>query len=172
MVGMSQELEVPRDSYVPHPGDGGSRGYPLWYRQVCVDVCRANSWTYGAAVLADVEPCQNTLKSWCKEHLVPFEMRGGPEHSSLVGVDLLLMCLYLTAYPAASLDEVVIHIINNGGGVYDHQMISRRMAEIELSKKQGSTEAYQAFMPQNIQRLRRFWTMPQTNTLMLYILFT
>jgi hypothetical protein len=64
---MSQELEVPHDSIVPHPGDGGTRGYPLWYRQVSVDVCHANNWSYGAAVLTDVEPCQNTLKSWCEE---------------------------------------------------------------------------------------------------------
>jgi hypothetical protein len=91
------------------------------------------------------EPCRNTLHSWCEEQLVPFEMRGGLERTALVGMDLLLMCLYLTAYPAASGDEIAIHIINNGGGVYDRPVISRRMAELNLTKKQGSTEAYQAF---------------------------
>jgi transposase len=158
-LGMTRELGVTRDSNVPHPGDGGTRGYPLWYRQVCVDVCRANNWEYATAAAAQ-EPCRNTLHSWCEERLVPFEMRGGPERTALVGMDLLLMCLYLTAYPAASGDEIAIHIINNGGGVYDRPIISRRMAELNLTKKQGSTEAYQAFLPQNILRLRRFWTIP------------
>jgi hypothetical protein len=87
-------------------------------------------------------------------------MRDGPKCTALVELDLLLMCPYLTAYPSASLDEVVIHIINNGGGAYDHQMISRCMAKIELTKKRGSTEAYQAFMPHNILCLQRIWTMP------------
>jgi hypothetical protein len=113
-----------------------------------------------AAVAADFEPSQVTLKSWCEECLQPYEMRGRPERAALVGMDLLLMCLYLTAYPTASGDEIAIHIINNGGGVYECPIISKHMAEMKLTKKQGSTEAYQAFLPHNILRLRRFWIMP------------
>jgi hypothetical protein len=156
-LGMTRKLQVIRDSSVPHPG--GSRGYPLWYRRVCVDFCRALNLYYAQAA-AELEPSEATLKSWCDVQLEPFEMRGGPECTELVGCDLLLMCIFLMAWPDAHADDVAIYIINNGGGGYSHQLITRRMKELKKTKKRSSTEAYQAFLPQNILCRQRFFSLP------------
>jgi hypothetical protein len=59
-LGMTQELQVIRDTDDPHPGDGGSRGYPLWYRCACIDACRANNWDYAAVVAVGVCYCKVT----------------------------------------------------------------------------------------------------------------
>jgi transposase len=160
-MGLSRELQVTRDSNVPHPARGGTRGYPLWYRSLCVQMCQALNWNYAAvAAQPQIAPCEDTLRAWCETRLQPFEMTGGRQRTEIVGVDLLQMCIFLTAYPEAKADQIAMHIINNGGGIYDRPTISRRMTDLELSKKRGSTEAYQAFLPHNIVRLQRFFTMP------------
>ena len=40
------------------------------------------------------------------------------ERTTIVGVDLLSLVTYITASPDATLDEMVVFIYNEGGGVF------------------------------------------------------
>ena len=87
-------------------------------------------------------------------------MTGGTERHKLVGQDQFLMVFFISVYPDADADEVATYIVNNGGNVYDRQTISKRLQELEFTRKRASTEAYQAFLPHNILRVQRFWSLP------------
>jgi hypothetical protein len=87
-------------------------------------------------------------------------MTGGRERSSIVGVDQLLLCIFLLAHPDADDDEVAVFIVNNGGQLYDRQLISKRKEELDISRKVASIEAYQAFLPRNILRAEQFFNLP------------
>ena len=89
-------------------------------------------------------PCEKTLRNWAARPN-PFEMTGGTERHKLVGQDQFLMVFFISVYPDADADEVATYIVNNGGGVYDRQTISKRLQELEFTRKRASTEAYQAF---------------------------
>ena len=69
--------------------------------------------------------------------------------TQLVGIDMMNMVTFLIAYPDASLDEIAVFIYNEGGELYDNSTISRRLKELQITKKKASTEAYQAFTPEN-----------------------
>ena len=88
-------------------------------------------------------------------------MTGGTERHKLVGQDQFLIVFFISVYPDADADEVATYIVNNGGNVYDRQTISKRLQELEFTRKRASTEAYQAFLLHNILvRVQRFWTLP------------
>ena len=109
LLGLSRELEVPRDRFDANPSRGGSRGYPLWYRIEVLEYANV----HGAAVAATrFTPCQRTIEGWM-ERPIPYEMAGGRERSSLVGVDQMMLCIFLLAHPDADDDEVAVFIVNN-----------------------------------------------------------
>ena len=78
--GLTRELEVVRDRHDPHPKNGGTRGYPMWYRLLCVDYCQTNGWNYAQAA-GVLQPCKDTLQSWCEVRLEHYEMTGGKERT-------------------------------------------------------------------------------------------
>ena len=51
-------------------------------------------------------------------------------------------------------------IHNEGGGVHSRDIISRRMAEMMITKKKASIEAFKAFSPENLRREHLFWNRP------------
>ena len=87
-------------------------------------------------------------------------MTGGTDKESLVGIDQLLMVLCVTIYPQAHLDEIAAFIFNEGGALYSNSLLSKRLKELEITKKKVSTEAHQAFLPANQLRTHLFWTEP------------
>ena len=62
------------------------------------------------------------------------------------------------AYPTFSLDEAAIFIYSEGGGLYSNQLISKRLGELDVTLKNVSVEAYEAFTPHNLLREEMFWT--------------
>ena len=79
---------------------------------------------------------------------------------SIVGVDLLNLVTYLTAWLDATLEEMAAFIYNEGGDLYSHQTISRRLDEMEITKKRASTKGYQTQQPDVQFRVRIFWNFP------------
>jgi hypothetical protein len=68
------------------------------------------------------------------------------------------MSLFLVIFPDADADEITLFIYNHGGQVYERSEITKRMQELGLTKKIASTEAYQAFTPENVLKAELFWT--------------
>jgi hypothetical protein len=85
-------------------------------------------------------------------------MTGNKASETLVGRDQFLMSLFLIIFPDAEADEIALFIYNNGGQIYERFAISKRMQELGLTKKIASTEAYQAFTPENVLKAELFWT--------------
>ena len=82
------------------------------------------------------------------------------DRKQLVGIDMMNMVTFLIAYPDASLDEIAVFIYNEGGELYDNSTISRRLKELQITKKKASTEAYQAFTPENRLKAHVFFHNP------------
>ena len=51
-------------------------------------------------------------------------------------------------------------IYNEGGDLYSRQTISRRLDEMEITKKRASTKGYQTQRPDVQFRVRSFWNFP------------
>jgi len=137
---------------LPHPGAGGTRGYPVWTR--VIEIARAQ------AGLDPMVASQRSISRWMTERLTPYRMTGNKSQTKLVGADLLLLAIFIIIYPKATLDEMATFIYNKGGGLYSRQDMSRRLRGLRVIRKVGSTEAYQAFTPRNIWRCDMFRSRP------------
>jgi hypothetical protein len=153
--GQSLETHVPRDTFASDPSRGGSAGYPLWYRLVCIQ--KVTQAGLNQAVQEHL-PCRRTLQNWM-DRIHPYEQKGG-QSRQLIGRDQLLLAIYMTAYPDAEIEECAAYILNNGGGLHSTSTIRRRMQELRLTRKRASIEAFQAFLPRNILRRDQFFGLP------------
>ena len=138
-LGFSRRLEQPR-RISPYPGFGRSGGYPVWYRKQQLQ-------RFNAGEAIDVS--WRSIYQWA-DRLWPFRQTGNRERTTIVGVDLLSLVTYITAWPDATLNKMVVFIYNKGGGLYSHQAISNRLRELDITKKRASTEGYQTQQP-NVQ---------------------
>ena len=155
--GLERELEEERTQNYPPPRNGGSRGYPLWVRVRAMHVLRMTNDYDMAAECVGCHPI--SIRRW-EERLIPYRMNGGRERRSITAADQLLLSICLYIYPDASLDEICIFIIANGGDVYTRPLISKRCSDLGLTRKRSSREAYEAFSPSSIRRRLWFWSEP------------
>ena len=87
-------------------------------------------------------------------------MTGNHDRTQLVGLDQLTMVFFLIAYTDASIHEIAANIYNEGGELYSDDVISKRLNELQITKKKASTEAFQAFTPENRFRVECFFLCP------------
>ena len=73
---------------------------------------------------------------------------------------MLHLVTFLFAYPDATADEVSIFLYYQGGQLYAQQVISKRLKELEITRKKASTEAYQAACEDVEHRKWSFWNCP------------
>ena len=144
--GLSRELQQPRQRVVSHPSLGVTEGYPTWFRQVQLD-----KWNAGEPIDVSVASIYN----W-QERITSYRKTGARERTHLIGEDQLSLILFLIAYPDATIDEMATHIFNKGGGLYSTEIISKRLGELQITKKKTSIEAYQAFRD-DVQERVWFW---------------
>ena len=79
--------------------------------------------------------------------------------------DLIFLAFYRMLYPKAQADEINAFLYNANFGNVDFTFYSRsQITEAEkligLSRKAGSSTAYQAFLPMNIQKRWNYWNLP------------
>jgi len=117
----------------PRPFHGG-RGYDTWYLREQLDK---------AAVGADVDVSLSSIRQW-RECLEPYRATGNKAREKIVGVDLINLVTFLWAWPESQLEKMAVFLYNEGGPLYSVDVISKRLAELEITKKRASTEAYQA----------------------------
>ena len=149
-LGQSRILQEERGRINPHPGGGGSREYDVWFRLEELER------------LARGEPttaCRKSHRRW-EQRLIPYRMTGNKNRSQIVGVDMLNLVLFLLAWPNATLDEMVVHIYNEGGDLYSRPVLSHRLGELKITKKKSAKDAYQSQRADVQFRLKCFFNEP------------
>ena len=132
-LGFSRQLEQPRRTS-PHPALGGSGGYARWFHEEQLQRFHA-----GEAI--DVSLL--SIYRWTIR-LEPYRQTGNAERTQVRGAVLLNLVTYITTWPNTTLDEMAVFMYNKGGVLYSCQTISKRLKELEFTKKKASTEAHQA----------------------------
>jgi hypothetical protein len=96
-LGFSRRLEQPQ-RILPYPGLGGSGGYPVWY-------CEQQLQRFNAREAINVS--LTSIHRWA-DCLEPFRQTGNRERTTVVGVDILNLITYITAWLDATLDEMAV----------------------------------------------------------------
>lgn len=148
-AGLTRQLQQRRRE-PPNPSRGGCTGYDEWYRDV-----QLLKHQNGEEI--DVSPA--SISRW-RQRRERFRRTGNQDRTQLVGIDMMNMVTFIIAYPDATLDEIAVFIYNEGGELYDNSTISRRLKELQITKKTASTEAYQAFTPENRFKAHVFFHNP------------
>jgi hypothetical protein len=91
----------------------------------------------------DVDVSKSSLCCW-RERLHPHCQTGNKAREQVVGVNMINLVTFLRAWPEATLDKMAVFLYNEGGPLYSKKRLSERLAELEITKKRASTEAYQA----------------------------
>ena len=117
-----------------------------------------------------VHPSDRTIRCWSQQfedrrHVRPFRATGNKRATVLKGNDLVYLGIYRTIFPKATVAEINAFIGNMNFGnphqrFYSPSQIGRAEEELGLSRKVGSTTAYQAFLPINIARRHDYWNRP------------
>jgi len=102
------------------------------------------------------------MRRWNHQGIVRQVQTGGPVRHNLVGEHQFLLVYCRLLYPNAEAEEVAAFIAQNSANpvLYSRQDISRREIELGLTRKKGSTTAFQALTPYNLERRRQFWNSP------------
>ena len=149
-IGMPRELETERDR-TPRPWLGGTRGYDVHWREEQV---------LHASVGLPVRGCRQTIWNW-NQRMDPYRMTGNKENTTLVGIHQILLLIFLMAYPESCIREMRAFIANaSDGRVFSCGQVSCRLAELDITRKRASTEAYQAYSPVNLHKRDVFFNHP------------
>ena len=73
----------------------------------------------------------------------PYRQTGNGVQTTILEADLLNLVTFIMAWPDAQLDEMACFIYNEGGNLYSTPAISKRLAELEITKKKALVEGYQ-----------------------------
>ena len=148
-LGFSRLLEQPHQ-VAPPPHFGGRGGYPVWYRAIQLENFHAGE---------DIQVSLSSIYRWdvCPG---PYRQTGNRPRTTVVGVDLLKLVTYISAWPDATLNEMAAFIYNEGGDFYSHQAISNRLKDLDVTRKKASTEGYQTQQPDIEFRVWSFWNCP------------
>jgi hypothetical protein len=148
-TGLSCQLQQTRRE-LPHPRDGGSSGYPVWFRDA-----QLAKWHAGEAT----EVSAASLYRW-EERCSPYRQTGAPARMAIVGVDMIHLATFLIAHSDSPMDEMAAFIYNEGGALYSNQRISERLKDLAITKKKASIEAFQALNEDVQLRVYTFWNYP------------
>ena len=135
---LTRDLQVGRNSLL-HPSGGGTRGYPVWFRQLELNRARDGLPTVAHPI---------SIGRWL-ERAIPHRMTGNTDKRDLVGEDLILLGILSIVHPQASQDEMAMYIFSEGGSLYSNPLISKRLNELRVTYKKVSVEAYDAFTQRN-----------------------
>ena len=147
--GLPRTLQITRTPK-HHPRIRGTRGYSVPTRQ---------SQIWSSENGFPLTASRRSIQRW-NRRLHPYLSTGNHDREVIVGMEQYHLILFLIAWPDARLDEIIAYLANTGQGrVYSRSQVSRRMIELGLTKKVGSTEAKQASLPVNLFKREQFWNM-------------
>lgn len=98
-------------------------------------------------------------------HLTPYRRTGNKRATVLRDHNLLLLALYRIAYPKANAAELNAFFYDANYGdlnfrFYSSSQISEAESRIGLTRKRGSSTAYQALLPINKAKRWMYWNLP------------
>jgi transposase len=139
-----------------HPGEGGSRGYPVAQRIELIHAKAMRRVTTGSFGASD-----RSIRRWANR-VVPFKSTGNKAMSKINGIHQRELILYRIAYPKATADEVRRYLYEDVPGLklFSRSDISKAETRVGLTRKCGSTTAWQAYEPRNILRRDLYWSVP------------
>ena len=165
-----------RVAEVPHPSEGRGNPYSQDMRTLVTAINQLGPLPNNVQDFIEtlrlnrIYPSHETEERWNNTHAIlnharPCRRTGNNFATRLRGVDLIHLALYRVAFPKASHAEINAYLyrVNLGNPefrFYSHSQISEAETRIGLSKKRGSTTAYQAFFPQNLDRRWEYWNLP------------
>ena len=117
-----------------------------------------------------VYPCSLTQSRWERlsielGHVRPCRRSGNKGFERISGQDLVYLSIYRVIYPKCSIAEINaflyrVNIANPFFSFYSPSQISKAESMIGLSRKKGSTTAYQAFYDVNLIKRWNYWNYP------------
>ena len=117
-----------------------------------------------------IYPCSVTQTRWERlsielGHVRPCRRTGNKRTDKIAGQDLVYLAIYRVIYPKCTIAEINAflyraNIMNPFFSFYSPSQISRTEAMIGLSRKKGSTTAYQAFYEVNLEKRFNYWNYP------------
>jgi hypothetical protein len=163
-----------RRSNAPHPSAGGcGTGYDQPMRELMLAI--QNAGLSNNPIIQNLRQ-QYLLPSLSSEyrylaldnthgHVRACRRTGNNRATVLRGYDLFLLALYRIVFPKATAAEVNAFLYRaNYGNVhfrfYSSSQITEAEKRINLTRKKGSTTAYQALLPVNVQKRWVFWNFP------------
>jgi hypothetical protein len=134
----------------PPPSNGGSAGYPVWYRRE-----HLQKWNKGEPT--DVS--QASLYRWAdRPHL--FQQTGGRPRTTIMGMDMIHLVTFLVAHPNSTQDKMAAFVYNKGSALYLKQRISEHLNDLKITKKKASIKAFQASSAEVQFRVFTYWNGP------------
>ena len=170
MVGKAKKT---LQSEVRHPSNKIGDPYSQDFRAYILDLVGVGNFNQDAireALNNPLFPSKASISRWRKQqrevgHFRPYKRNGNIKREVLRGHDLILLSLYRTAIPKATHAEVNAFLYRANFGdpnfrFYHHSQLSKAEALLGFSRKKGSTTAWQAFLPRNIQKRWDYWHLP------------
>lgn len=144
----------------PHPSRGGSQGYDVPHRMHILQL-HDNGFRNILGEPRLLVASESSIYRW-NRRLIPSEKNGNKLRLKIHGFDLFLLLFYRTVWPKSNADEVRCFIFQHSRypTIYSREDICKAEQNAGLSRKIGSTTAYQAFLPENVQRRWMFWNYP------------
>jgi len=167
-------LQTSRE-YVPSPATRNGEPYSQDMRDLVKGLINKRHFTlslYREIKRSGINlPSYRTIKRWQKEwrergHNRAYRRSGGSRFGPrLHGKNLIYLALYRLAYPKASHAEInaMLYRMNYGNPdfqFFSHSMICRAEKRLGLTRKRGSTTAYQALLPKNLLLRFNYFNLP------------
>ena len=146
--------KAPRDTVIgKDPSRGGSEGYSVPHRLLLIELYQT-----GHAV-----PTSNirSIQRWIKSGPMPMRKTGNKATTSMGGLHLFLLAMFKRIYPQATNAQCAVFICHysDDGRVFTDQEITQGLQKLDMTRKKGSTTAYQAFTPKNQYLHKCYWSM-------------
>lgn len=152
--GIPRETKVIRDVVAPHPKkQGGTRGYPKWFR---IDAIKLKELGIAPKHL------HRSIRRWKNERIDAYEPTGNKAQRGMTGHHRLLLALFKKMHPHASNNACAVFIAchSEDNAVFTSSEVSKAIVDMDLTRKVGSTTAYDAFTPRNLYLHHRFHHYP------------
>ena len=157
---------------VQHPSLGNGYAYSHDFRQF-TNFLRVNNWHRHPIIQAAQDlylfPSPPTIGRFRRRmrrrgHLRRFEKQGNNRATVLRGIDFYIIAFWRTVWPKSTHAELNASLFNSqlARGVahprfFTPSQISKAEDRLGLSRKRGSTTAYQALTPRNLARRWVYW---------------
>ena len=159
-----------------HPSRGCGHAYSIEYRMLAMSMREMNLENFGPPRVLQrmhILSAKRTHRRWAERrrtrgNYLQFRRTGNKFATVLRGIDLFFLGFIRTIWPKISAAEINAFIFSAMGGgegnpdarFYHPSQISRAESRLFLTRTVGSTTAYAAMSPRNLQLRHNYWNLP------------